>query len=62
MSYNAIVNVDDLYNSAIALGTTRRRSIYKVILPSARSGIMASLVLGVGRAIGETMAVIMVMR
>lgn len=61
MSYNAIVNVDeDLYNSAIALGTTHERSIYKVILPSARSGIMASLVLGVGRAIGETMAVIMV--
>ncbi len=45
---------------ARALGATHEQSIFKVILPAARSGILASVVLGIGRAIGETMAVIMI--
>jgi len=45
---------------ALALGATRWQTIHHVILPAARNGIMASIVLGTGRAIGETMAVIMV--
>jgi len=46
---------------ALALGLTHWQTIYSVILPSARSGIIAAVILGVGRAIGETMAVIMVL-
>lgn len=45
---------------ALALGATKWQSIYKVVLPAARNGIIASIILGMGRAIGETMAVIMV--
>lgn len=61
MSSNALRNVNkDLYDNAIALGATHERAVYKVMLPSAKSGVMASLVLGIGRAVGETMAVIMV--
>lgn len=61
MSHNALKAVsDDMYQSAIALGATHERAIYAVMLPSAKSGIIASLILGIGRAIGETMAVIMV--
>lgn len=48
------------YEGALALGATHERSIFKVVLPSAKSGVIAGIVLGVGRAIGETMAVIMV--
>lgn len=48
------------YEGALALGATKERSIFKVVLPAAKSGIMAAIVLGVGRAIGETMAVVMV--
>lgn len=48
------------YEGALALGATAERSIFKVMLPAAKSGIMAAIVLGIGRAIGETMAVIMV--
>ena len=48
------------YEGAVALGASHERSIFCVVLPAARSGIMASVVLGIGRAIGETMAVIMV--
>ncbi len=48
------------YEGARALGATHENSIFKVVLPAAKSGILASVVLGVGRAIGETMAVIMV--
>ncbi|NLC34569.1 MAG: phosphate ABC transporter permease subunit PstC [Erysipelothrix sp.] len=61
MSHNAMENVDKvLYDSAIALGATHEQAVYKVMVPAAKSGVMASLVLGIGRAIGETMAVIMV--
>lgn len=48
------------YEGALALGASHERSIFFVVLPAARSGILAAIVLGVGRAIGETMAVIMV--
>jgi phosphate transport system permease protein len=45
---------------ALAMGATRWQAVRLVLLPSARSGIVASIILGMGRAIGETMAVIMV--
>ncbi len=48
------------YEGSLALGATRERSIFKAVLPAARSGILAGVVLGIGRAIGETMAVVMV--
>ena len=48
------------YEGALALGATRERSIFRVIMPAAKSGVIAGIVLGIGRAIGETMAVIMV--
>lgn len=48
------------YEGALALGATHERSIFFVVLPAAKSGIVAAVVLGIGRAIGETMAVIMV--
>ncbi|EGB92661.1 phosphate ABC transporter permease subunit PstC [Clostridium sp. D5] len=48
------------YEGALALGATHERSIFRVIMPAAKSGVIAGIVLGVGRAIGETMAVIMV--
>lgn len=51
---------DSYYEGALALGATRERSMFFVVLPAAKSGIMAGVILGVGRAIGETMAVIMV--
>ncbi|MDR2679946.1 MAG: phosphate ABC transporter permease subunit PstC [Tannerella sp.] len=46
--------------ASLALGATRWQTIYKVIIPYASSGIMAAVVLGIGRAVGETMAVLMV--
>lgn len=48
------------YEGARALGATHERSVFKTMIPAAKSGIMAGIVLGIGRAIGETMAVIMV--
>ena len=48
------------YEGALALGATHERSVFTVMLPAAKSGIMAGVILGIGRAIGETMAVIMV--
>lgn len=48
------------YEGAVALGATHEQSIFKVVVPAAKSGIIAAVVLGIGRAIGETMAVIMV--
>ena len=50
----------ELYEGAVALGASHERAVFKVILPAARSGVLAAVVLGVGRAIGETMAVKMV--
>ncbi len=50
----------ELYDGALALGATHERAVFSVILPAAKSGVLAAIVLGIGRAIGETMAVIMV--
>ncbi len=51
---------ENYYEGALALGAHPYRSIFTVVLPAAKSGILAAVVLGIGRAIGETMAVIMV--
>ncbi len=48
------------YEGALALGLTKEQSVFKVLVPSAKSGISTALGLGIGRAVGETMAVIMV--
>ncbi|MCL2060068.1 MAG: phosphate ABC transporter permease subunit PstC [Oscillospiraceae bacterium] len=48
------------FEGALALGATREQSVFRVMLPAAKSGIFAAVVLSIGRAIGETMAVIMV--
>lgn len=48
------------YEGSRALGATHERSVFLTVLPAAKSGIMAGIILGIGRAIGETMAVIMV--
>jgi phosphate transport system permease protein len=47
-------------DAALALGATKMQSIFRVIIPAAKSGIVAGMVLGTGRAIGEAMAIIMV--
>ncbi len=49
-----------MYENSRALGATHERSVFMVVLPAAKSGILASVVLGIGRVIGETMAVIMI--
>lgn len=51
---------ESYYEGSLALGATHERSVFCAILPAAKSGILAGIILGVGRAIGETMAVIMV--
>lgn len=48
------------YEGALALGATHERSVFLAALPAAKSGILAAIILGIGRAIGETMAVVMV--
>ncbi len=48
------------YEGALALGVDHEHAVFKVVTPAAASGIMAAIVLGLGRAIGETMAVVMV--
>ena len=48
------------YEGALALGATHERSVFFVILPAAKSGVLAAIILGIGRAIGEAMAVMMV--
>lgn len=48
------------YEGSLALGATHERSVFFAVLPAARSGVLAGIVLGLGRAMGETMAVIMV--
>ena len=57
-SLNAVPS--SYYEGSLALGATKERSIFCVMLPAAKSGILAAVVLGIGRAIGETMAVVMV--
>ena len=51
---------ESYYEGALALGATPERSVFSAVLPGAKSGILAGIVLGIGRVIGETMAVIMV--
>ena len=51
---------ESYYEGSLALGATHERSVFSVLLPAASSGVFAGVVLGIGRAIGETMAVMMV--
>ena len=51
---------DSYYEGSLALGATHERSVFRTVVPAAKSGIFAAVILGVGRAIGETMAVMMV--
>ncbi|HWP52303.1 MAG TPA: phosphate ABC transporter permease subunit PstC [Clostridia bacterium] len=51
---------ESYYEGALALGATKERSVFFATLPAARSGLLAATILGVGRAIGETMAVMMI--
>lgn len=61
VSESAIRAVPESYfEGALALGAGKERSIFTVVLPAAKSGVTSSIVLGIGRAIGETMAVVMV--
>lgn len=48
------------FEGSMALGATKEISIFKIVVPAAKSGIVAGVILGIGRAIGETMAVVMV--
>jgi phosphate transport system permease protein len=57
---DALKAVPDSYReAALALGATRWQTVYRVLLPAARNGLLAAVLLGVGRAVGETMAVLM---
>ena len=61
VSENSLRTVPQSYKEAsLALGATSTKTIFKVIIPAAKSGLLSSVILGVGRAIGETMAIIMV--
>lgn len=61
VSESAIRSVpQNYYEGALALGASHERSVFFNVLPAAKSGIMAGVILGIGRAVGETMAVIMV--
>ena len=57
---DALKAVPDSYReAALALGATRWQVVYRVLLPAAKNGLLAAVLLGVGRAVGETMAVLM---
>ena len=61
VSETAIRSVPREYEEAsLALGATKTETVFKVVVPAAKSGILTSVVLGIGRAIGEAMAVMMV--
>ncbi len=51
---------ENYYEGALALGASHERAVFFTVLPAAKSGVLAAVILGIGRAIGETMAVIMV--
>ena len=51
---------ESYFEGSLALGATREASVFRTVVPAARSGILAAVILGVGRAVGETMAVMMV--
>jgi len=60
ISEDALKAVPDSYReAALALGVTRWQLVYRVLLPAAKTGLLAAVLLGVGRAVGETMAVLM---
>ena len=60
-SESSIRAVPDMYyEGALALGATKERSVFKTVIPADKSGIMSGIILGIGRAIGETMAVVMI--
>ena len=62
ISETALLALPEQYKQgSLALGMTHWQTIWSVLLPAAKSGIVASIILGIGRAIGETMAVIMVL-
>jgi phosphate transport system permease protein len=61
VSRSALLAVpNSYYEGALALGATHERAVFRIVLPAAKSGVMAAIILGVGRAIGEAMAVMMV--
>jgi phosphate ABC transporter permease protein PstC len=61
ISIDALTAVPDVYrDGSIALGATEWQTVRRVVLPAASSGIITAIILGMGRAVGETMAVIMV--
>ncbi|MFZ7132023.1 MAG: phosphate ABC transporter permease subunit PstC [Eubacteriales bacterium] len=61
MSETAIRAVPESYkHGSLALGASKTQTIFKIMIPAAKSGILAGVVLGIGRAIGETMAVMLV--
>lgn len=57
-SIRAVPNM--YFEGSLALGATKEKSIFKTVIPAAKSGIMSGIILSIGRAIGETMAVVMV--
>lgn len=57
-SIRAVPNM--YFEGSLALGATKERSIFRTVIPAAKSGIMSGIILSIGRAIGETMAVVMV--
>jgi len=60
ISEDALKAVPDTFReAAVALGATRWQIVYRVLLPAAKNGLLAAVLLGVGRAVGETMAVLM---
>jgi phosphate ABC transporter permease protein PstC len=61
ISYDALLAVPNTYREgSYAVGATKWQTIVMLLLPAARSGIVAGIILGMGRAVGETMAVIMI--
>ena len=61
ISFDALMSVPKTYREgSYAIGATKWQTIFRIVIPSASSGILASFILGMGRAIGETMAVIMI--
>ena len=58
ISKNSLENVPaQYYEGSLALGNTKNQTVFKVMLPAAKNGILAAIILGIGRAVGETMAV-----
>ena len=61
LTKNALEAVPSQYfEGALAMGNTKAQAVFRVVFPAARSGIISALILGIGRAVGETMAVQMV--